>query len=517
MHVRPYMDLRNPVEVDLVRTMMIEVTDLLIAHQGSLSGEHGDGLIRSWLNRRLFGEKIYKAFCELKSAFDPTDIMNPGKIVEGPPLEENLKVSPETHWQKIDTFLDFSQEGGFELSVDLCNGNGQCRKGDGLMCPSFQATHDEYDSTRARAQALRGIIHGKLPKETLSSKEIYDVLDLCLECKGCKTECPSQVDMAKMKAETLYHHHQKEGLSLRTSLLGHMEKWLKRGSHFAGFSNWIADSKFLKQILSWIGISKKRNLPKLASQRFSEWFATKPRFQSELKVVLFNDTYTEFLYPEIGIAAVNVLEQMGFEVEIAERLCCGRPLMSKGILDEAKRKASALVDHLYTYTIKGLPIIFLEPSCLSMIQDDFSGLLGYLHEKRQAVSGSSLNFETFLLLNKEKIPPQMLEMKASILLHGHCHQKSSEGTKVFHEVFKLFPQVNLKEIPSGCCGMAGSFGYESEHHDISMKIGELKLFPAIRSADENTWILANGFSCRTQIHDGTGRSARHIAQILSSL
>lgn len=507
LHIRPYVDLRDPQECETMQTILEDVTDLVMRHGGSLSGEHGDGLVRSWLNPRLYGDQIYQAFEKVKAIFDPDHLFNPGKIVDSPPFLENLRLSPEKPIHEPQTFLDFSKEGGFALAVDLCNGNAQCRKQEGTMCPSFQATGKEYDSTRARAQTLRGIIHGQHPIEEFSGQELYNILDLCLQCKGCQSECPSQVDMAKMKAEFLHHYHKKHGISLRDRIFGHIGWINKLSSPFASLVNRIGEQSVVKKILDSIGIAKQRSLPKLTTQRFSK----RPHLSnsSGKKVVLFNDTFNEFNCPEVGVSAHKILSHMGYQVIIPPYTCCGRTLISKGILDHAQKQAQKLISVLLPYAKEEIPIIGLEPSCLLTIKDDFRGLLGYDNQDLDLVIKMCVTFDTFLA-SHDKLPFQNSDQK--IKVHGHCHQKALDGTGA---TIKTLKAVGTPiEIPTGCCGMAGSFGYEKEHYDISLKIGELKLFPEVRNTEDP--VIADGFSCRCQIEHGTGKKALHLAEFLES-
>lgn len=515
MHVRPYIDLRQPEELDLMKTMMQDIADLLLKYGGALSGEHGDGIIRSWLNPKMFGEKLYQAFLEVKAAFDPENRMNPGKIVNGQPLLENLRLDPTVKPRKIQTFLNFEREGGFELAVDLCNGNGLCRKSEKVMCPSFQASKDEYDTTRARAQALRGIINRQLPAEAMSHQDVYDVLDLCLECKGCKTECPSQVDMAKMKSEFLYHYYQKHHHPLRNYLFGYIGTLNWVGSKFPKIFNFFVRLKLTKAILSWLGIAPERPLPGLAESRFSKLHETPQASSNQSKVVLFNDTFTEFNHPEIGTAALKVLKALGVEVIIPPWTCCGRPLLSKGLLSQAKEKAAAVIAMLYPYAQKGIKIIGLEPSCILTIKDDYPNFFN--DEPTQAVIRACTTFDEFLndQLQEGKLPLKFTETEQEVKIHGHCYQKSLVGMQPSLNVLNAIPGFTVSEIPSGCCGVAGSFGYEKEHYAFSIKIGELQLFPTIRKAAEKTLIVANGMSCRSQISHGTGKRALHLAEVIA--
>lgn len=522
MHIRPYIDLRKKEELQLMKQIMEEISTLVLEAGGAMSGEHGDGLIRSWLNKKMFGDKIYQAFVELKAAFDPQNLMNPGKIVHGPSVSENLRLSPQTKIAAIPTFLDFSREGGFELAADLCNGNGLCRKSEKVMCPSFQATGDEYDTTRARAQSLRAVINGKIPQDALTSAAMLDVMDLCLECKGCKTECPSQIDMAKMKSEILFQHHQKNGLSLRSRLFGNIGRINQFASHFATLFNWVSSTRFSQFFLNWLGVAVERPLPLLANERFSDWFRKTFPKKKQKRVVLFNDTFTEFNFPEIGKAAVCLLNSLGYEVILPQWHCCGRPLISKGMLIQARKKAVDLVEQLYEFSSQGLAIVGLEPSCILSIKDDFEGLIGKSwsdgQHKIDSVVKAAITLDEFLSLHLEdgKLPLPFVEKELQVLLHGHCHQKALVGTKPSLDVLRGVKGFNVSEIDSGCCGVAGSFGYEKEHYGISMKIGELRLLPAVRASQPETLIVANGISCRSQILHGTQRRALHLAEAIAN-
>lgn len=496
MHIRPYIDLRKESELHLMVKIMEEISSLVLDHGGAMSGEHGDGMVRSWLNEKMFGKKIYQAFVDVKAAFDPENLMNPGKVVNGQPVLDNLRKSQTSY---TETFMDFSPEGGFELSADLCNGNGQCRKKEGVMCPSFQVTGMEYDTTRARAQALR---------HRGDDEALHSILDLCISCKGCKTECPSQVDMAKMKAEFLYQYQEKRGYSLRTRLFGHIGT-LYRIPFLSIFSQF----KWIKRLL---GIAPDRPLPQRSRTPFSKWLKHHPQPACSKKVVLFNDTFTEYTDPHIGQDAIKVLNAMGYEVIVPPWHCCGRPFISKGMLRQAKLKAQKLIEVLHPYVNEGLPIIGLEPSCILTFRDEFLALVGN-DQRASEIAKACVTFDEFINghLVEGKLPLQFQETKAAIMLHGHCHQKAIVGTKPTLSVLKSIPGFTVTEIQSGCCGMAGSFGYEAEHAAFSMKIGELRLFPAIRKTSADAIIVADGVSCRHQISQGTGRQALHLAEILA--
>jgi FAD/FMN-containing dehydrogenase/Fe-S oxidoreductase len=520
LHVRPYINLREESEVKLMQEMMHVISDMVLEHGGALSGEHGDGIVRTWLNKKMFGEKLYKAFKELKTAFDPLNLMNPGKIVDGQAFLENLRLEPNKPIQKIETFLDFSSEGGFELSADLCNGNGLCRKMEGTMCPSFQATENEYDSTRARAQALRSIIHSKSGSQDLSSEELHSVLDLCLQCKGCKTECPSQVDMAKMKMEALYHYQKKNGISLRNRLFGHLSDLFAWGSKFPRITNYMLSSSLMLALFKKLGVTPERKLPFVAATSFSKTLShlkMEIRKKSDRRVVLFNDTYTEFISPEIGLSAYKVLQALGYEVIVTKWQCCGRPLLSKGLLEQGKKQAEALVQQLIPYAEEGLSIVGLEPSCILTVRDDYPSLLP--KNKLDLLTKACVTFDEFISQNLENSNTvfKIKDFNCNIKYHVHCYQKNSKNAPFVEKIMHSIEGCHSDEIKSGCCGMAGSFGYEAEHYAISMKIGQLILFPTINRSVSNTVLIANGFSCRSQIEQGTDRKPIHLAQFLESI
>lgn len=493
LHIRPYVDLRDPKEALLMKEMLSDVALMVLKEGGALSGEHGDGLVRSWLNERMFGPRVYEAFVKMKLAFDPDNLMNPGKVVNGQPFLDNLRTQGEP--VKMPTFLDFSKEGGIELAADLCNGNGACRKKEGIMCPSFQATEDEFDTTRARAQTLRAVITGR----SKIDNDIQEALDLCLECKGCKRECPSQVDMAKMKAEMLYQHQEKHGYSIRSRLFGRIGRLMQLGSTWPTLFNWLGSLSFFKRA---IGITTKRELPQLAKERFSNWFNNYVQPDHTQTVALFNDTFTEFNFPEIGIAAIKVLNAIGYKVELLPWHCCGRPMISKGLLKEAKEHALKVASMLKGHST----VISLEPSCASALSDDYQGLIGETFR--------TYAFDEFLLLN---LPLPLKEVNQEILVHGHCHKKALHGMDTTMFVLRSLPGATIKEIPSGCCGVAGSFGYEEEHYDLSVKIGNLVLIPTIKNSPPDSPIIADGASCRSQIEHGTKRRALHLAELIASL
>lgn len=516
VHVRPYVDLRENQEFDNMITMMKEVADMALDFGGALSGEHGDGLLRSWLNEKMFGKRVIEAFLQVKKAFDPENRMNPGKIIaHSAPKATDMRTNPALEPAEVPTFLDFSQEGGFELAVDMCNGNAQCRKQNALMCPSFHAYHDERHSTRARAQSLRSIVNGRVPKEAFSSHDLHDVLDYCLECKGCKTECPSQVDMAKMKSEFLYQYQERHGYSFRTLLFGNIGIVNRLGSLLPSLANFIAGTSLSKKMMSLAGIAPERSLPAFSGKRFSSWLNKQEKQkESEKAVFLFVDTFTEFNCPEIGQAAYKILIALGYYVITQPWQCCGRPMLSKGMLKQAKSKAQKLVLSLHEFASKGIPIIGLEPSCILTMKDDLYSLVP--ESEAIEVSKACITIDEFLAQRVEKgefnLPFKKKELHVQV--HAHCHQKSLVGSGPTLDVLRAVEGLNVSEIDSGCCGLAGSFGYEKEHYNFSMKIAEDRLFPAIRKKAESTQVMANGMSCRSQIFHGTQRKAKHLVEVL---
>ncbi|MEN9359409.1 MAG: hypothetical protein RL095_944 [Verrucomicrobiota bacterium] len=526
IHVRPMINLRQEEDRRWMVKTMEEVTEVVREFRGSVSGEHGDGLIRSWLNPRLFGAEVDGLFRQLKHAFDPENRLNPGKIVNGPPPLENLRVDANVVRAPLETAFDWSREGGIHLALDMCNGNGECtRFNGGLMCPSFQASGDEFHSTRARAQALNAVINGGADPKELTSPRMMEILDLCVECKGCKTECPSQVDMAKLKSEVLHRHHQEHGVPARARFFADAAKSAALGSKFPRIANALIGNSFSRRLLDkYLGVSAKRSLPQLALKRASQLLPNyvpqdsldpvtgQPRHPKPV-VALFLDTFTEYYHPEIALAANKVLQGMGFVVAVPPPVCCGRPKISKGLLDEAKESARATAAVLSAWAEREVPILVLEPGCLSALIDDHLSLLPG-NAASAKISQRAISFDAFVAEHSDKLLPLLRDDSAEVLVHGHCHQKALLGTAHIATLLGKLPGLRAKEIDSGCCGMAGSFGYESEHHDFSLAIGETRLFPALRLAPQ-AQVIATGSSCRSQIADGVQRKAEHLAVFLA--
>lgn len=518
LHNRPIVNLKSETDIQKMHNIAREVRDLLIELDGTTSGEHGDGLVRSEWIESMFGSQLYQAFTEVKKAFDPEGIMNPGKIVDAPPMTENLRFGTEYNTIKVDTYFDFSSQEGFGRAIEMCNGVGACRKTlTGTMCPSFIGTREEEHSTRGRANALRSIISGTLPHTELTGERLQEVLDLCLGCKACKAECPSNVDMAKIKYEVMAHYHKANGLPLHRRLFGEIGALAPLGSMFSPLSNWTVNNTLSKWIAEKvIGVDRRRDMPTFVRPTYEQWFRKRrSRRTSNKKVVLFSDTFMNYSEPSIGKAAVEVLEACGFEVLLPEKRCCGRPLISEGMLDRAIENASYNINTLRAYADKGIPIIGCEPSCTSAITDDYVELIDTPDAKR--VAEATYSFEEFFaqLVGDSELPLEFSTEPRDILLHGHCHQRALIGIQPTVKMLSLPAEHKVTVIDSSCCGMAGAFGYEKKHYELSMNIGELRLFEAVREKPPGSFTLsAAGFSCRHQLEHGTGVQPKHPIEVL---
>jgi len=516
LHIRPVIDLKTPRGLEQVRAIADEITDLVVRFRGTLSSEHGDGRARSPYLEKLFGPRLMQAFRELKHAFDPDNRMNPGNLVAPVGITDHLRYGTQyTTWEPS-TLLDFSEQGGFAAAIEMCNGVGACRKTlEGTMCPSYMATKDEEHSTRGRANALRAALSGRLPKAEFTGRRLYEVMDLCLECKGCKAECPANVDMAKLKYEFLHHYYEANGLPLRNRLFGQIAKVNRLGSRLPALVNrlsGLAPSRWALEKIA--GIDRRRPLPSLAAETFDDWFRrhTPPAAAPRGEVVLFNDTFVTYNVPEIARAAVEVLEVAGYRAVLVDRKCCGRPLISKGMLTQAREHAAWNVAQLAPYARRGVAIVGLEPSCLLTLRDETVDLLRT--DDARAVARQSLLFEEFLV--RERGRGLALKFGANgrkALLHGHCHQKALVGTAPTVAALR-WAGFEVSEVDSGCCGMAGSFGFEREHYDVSVALGNRRLAPAVKAAPAETEIVAPGISCRQQIQHLAGRRAKHPAEVL---
>ena len=528
LHIRPILDLKRREGIATLRALEEQMSDWVLEYGGSMSAEHGDGLARSEWVEKMFGPRLVAAFTKVKAAFDPEGIMNPGKIVNAPPMDENLRYGEGYSSVSVPTFFRYDEAGGFQQAVEMCSGVGHCRKKlVGTMCPSYMASMEEQHSTRGRANALRAALNGQLPGDGLDSDELYAAMDLCLECKACKAECPSSVDMAKLKYEFLAQYHGKHGYPLRSHIFARIDQLNRWLSPFSWLVNRIvrsAPNRWLMERV--IGIDRRRRMPALAAQTFSAWFRARspgkdrsPRTDGDRgTIVFYNDTFTEYNEPEVGRAAVHLLEAAGYRVVLHEqRLCCGRPMISKGFLAQARQRAGDNVAQLATYAERGWPIVGVEPSCLLTYRDDYLDLAPDA-EAAKRVASCVFMLDEFLarhLDEDEGLGIAFTETPKRVLFHGHCHQKALLGTADTMRLLQQPASYEVTEIASGCCGMAGSFGYEREHYDISMQVGKPRLFDVIAQAEEDVEVATAGTSCRHQIADGTDRLSRHWANVLA--
>jgi Fe-S oxidoreductase len=551
LHVRPILDMRAG-GAEKMRAIAEEAGALVREYKGAFSGEHGDGLVRTeWVGWQ-FGPRLTRAFEEIKDLFDPAGIMNPGKIVRGTRMDDSalFRVRPGYRVEPLATGLDWSAwnvqadpvsgltsapgsggdpAGGFAKAVDMCNNNGHCRKFDaGTMCPSYRVTRDEQHLTRGRANTLRLALSGQLGPDALTSQELRDTLDLCVACKGCKRDCPTGVDMAKMKTEVLYQRQRRHGLAARDKLVAFLPRW----------APWAARLPFLFNLRDrlpgaarltqrWLGLSARRTLPRWRRDTFLPAAAALAPEQADL--VLLADTFNNYFEPENARAALAVLRAAGYRVhvarpaaqdsEAARPLCCGRTYLAAGLVEQARAEARRVVEACRPFVARGLPVVGLEPSCLLTLRDEF--LVMGLGEDAEKLAANAWLFEEFLAREHDAgrlaLRLRPLAHKRA-LLHGHCHQKAFGALAPVQKVLGLVPGLEVELVESSCCGMAGSFGYEEQHYDVSLRMAELALLPAVRAAGEDTLLVADGTSCRHQIADGTraqgAREALHVARVL---
>ncbi|MFI7706751.1 FAD-binding and (Fe-S)-binding domain-containing protein [Nonomuraea sp. NPDC049480] len=506
LHVRPFVDLRAPGEIGRMRTVAEEIAELAARHGGVNSSEHGDGLARSEFNRRLFGDEIYEAMRRIKRIFDPHGLLNPGKIVDAPPMTDHLRDPAMPEPRPLHTTLNFAD--GMHAAADRCMNVGVCRKDDtGVMCPSYMATREEEHSTRGRANALVKALSSADPRQAMGGDRLHGILDLCLECKACQSECPLGVDMAALKSEFLHQYQQRHGVPPRARLFGAIRTLNRLGSATAPLSNWLAGP-----LRGPLGLSRRRPLPRFRRDNLLRWFARRPTAAGTKEVILLADSFTTYTEPGVGQDAVELLERAGYRVHLAAEGCCGRSSISKGLLDRARSMAEAMVGRLAG---SDAPIVGLEPSCLLTLKDEYRALLP--GDPRVAAVAARARLVPELLAEAIDDGSLVLGDALSgrrILLHGHCHEKAVVGTGATRALLSRIPGAEVEEIDAGCCGMAGSFGFESEHYDLSMRIGGLRLFPAIAAASPDTLLAATGVSCRQQIAHGAGRHARHPVEIL---
>ena len=517
LHVRPVINMKTELGIQTFQTISQQVADLVLEFGGALSGEHGDGLVRSPFMRQMFGDDLYDAFRQIKRTFDPLGIFNPGKIVDAPPLTTNLRYGMSYKAASPNTWFDYSEYGGIAGAIEMCSGVGACRKKlAGTMCPSYMATREESDSTRGRANVLRLAISGRLDESGLGDHGVYQVLDLCLECRACKSECPVGVDMARFKSEFLADFWARHGTPMRAKALGNVHRLSVWGSRFAPLSNWIAGSGLARWLNDrLLGMDPRRALPPWKRETFAKWLNRNPRRKAAgTAVTLFNDTFTNHYDPEIGIAAVEVLEHGGCRVEIVRPGCCGRPLISQGLLEEARSHAATVVEALYPIASRGENILFCEPSCLSAVKEDAPSLLrGEQQQKARVVAKACSLFEE--LAAQLDLP--LRAGPAKILLHGHCHQKSMSLVQATTALLSRIPSCSVVDIDAGCCGMAGSFGYSKGHYDVSSTIANRRLLPAVKAMKSGEVLVAPGTSCRRQVAELAGAKAVHPATLIRSL
>ncbi|MDA1147727.1 MAG: FAD-binding protein, partial [Chloroflexi bacterium] len=525
LHIRPLVNVKTEEGLDTTEAIATEIAELVLEFGGSLSGEHGDGILRGVFTEKMFGPEITEAFRELKRTWDPQGLLNPGKIIDTPGFRENLRLGPQTVNLEVRTHLDFSAEGGLARAVELCNGQGACRKLDGGMCPSYMVTLDEEHSTRGRANLLRQALNGVLPAEELAGERIQEALDLCVECKACKSECPSGVDMAKLKYEVLTKHHEAHGLPLRSRMFGRIATMSALGSRvgpLVPIVNLVNRNPLVRLAMQRFGgIHRKRPLPALARRPFRRWFRGRSaaRVAPRGDVVFFDDTFTQYYHPEVGQAATVVLEALGYRVTLVERLgCCGRPLISKGQLGMAREWAAANIARLAPFAAAGTPIVGIEPSCLLTLRDEYPELVA-TDDARQVAASAFLLDELIAKLAEEE-PDAIAAVFAGvgggeILVHGHCHQKALVGMEATEGALRL-AGYTASTIDSACCGMAGSFGFEDEHYGISEAMARRSLVPAVDAAAADTGIAITGVSCRQQIGHFSTREPKHVVEYLAA-
>ncbi len=510
LHVRPILDLRAG-DATKMRAIAEEACAMVKQYKGAYSGEHGDGLVRSEWIAPFFGPRLTDCLAQIKAWLDPKGLMNPGKIVNPPKMDDArlFRFPPGYATKAPIPLLDWSEWGGYDKAVEMCNNNGHCRKFDaGTMCPSYRATRDEVHLTRGRANTLRLALSGQLGPN--ADADVKQALDLCVSCKGCKRECPTGVDMARMKLEFLAQYKARHGLTLRDRAVAWLPRYAPWAARLAPAANLA--SRWLRPAL---GFSRQRELPAWRSNYFVDRVRSK---RGGREVVLLVDTFNRYFEPENARAAVRVLEAAGYRVHVAQPqfgerpLCCGRTFLSVGLVQEARREAQRMIDALAPWVANGVPIVGLEPSCLYTLRDEYTVLL----PGTKALAANAFMFEEFLAREAQagrlQLPLKPLEQDA--LLHGHCHQKAFGAMGAVERVLALVPGLKVSSIESSCCGMAGSFGYEAEHYEVSLKMAELSLLPTVRRAGAETLIVADGTSCRHQIADGTERRALHVARVL---
>lgn len=527
LHLRPILDLKKKEDRVLFRTIATETAELVKKYNGSLSGEHGDGRVRGEFIPMMVGEKNYQLLRRLKYTFDPDGIFNPGKIVDTPPMDTSLRYEENQETRQFDTVFNFDKDEGILRAAEKCNGSGDCRKlpgSGGTMCPSYMATGNEKDTTRARANILRDFLTNSAEVNKFNHQEIYEVMDLCLSCKGCTSECPSNVDIPTLKAEFLHQYYKSNGVPLRTKAIANIGQLSKLAMLFPALSNFGLSNKFTASVMKKIlRIAPQRSMPLYYKQTLLDWYRKNPKAYEvngdrKGKVYFFFDEFTNFNDVEIGIKAIRLLARLGYEVAAINHVDSGRAHLSKGLLEPAQQLAKENVRIFKTWVNKDVPLVGLEPSAILTFRDEYPRLV----DKSEVEAAKNLGKYCFIIdefiaqeIQKGNISAsQFTKESKTIKLHGHCHQKALSSVDYSAWVCGLPENYNVEVIPSGCCGMAGSFGYEEEHFEVSMKVGELVLFPAVRNAAPETIIAAPGTSCRHQIKDGTHKQAKHPVEVL---
>jgi FAD/FMN-containing dehydrogenase/Fe-S oxidoreductase len=521
LHLRPILNLKDSDDIQFFRKITTDVAQLTKKYNGSFSGEHGDGIVRAEFLPFLIGENNYELLKRIKFAFDPQGILNPGKIVDAFKMDESLRYVPNRKEPEIHTIIDFNDSEGILRLAEKCNGSGDCRKTEhvaGVMCPSYHATKNEKDTTRARANALREVLTNNDAVNRFDSADLKEVFDLCISCKACATECPSNVDIATAKAEFLYQYQKINGVSRSTKFFGKSSYYQKKAYPFRGIYNTLTSHKFTsKYIKRWSGIAEKRSIPKISSITLNKRsLSTVNKVGAKTLIYLFVDEFSHYLDGEIAVDAYELLLGLGYNVVVIDSLDSCRALISKGFLEEAKRQVNTNIDFLKDKISEDHPLLGIEPSAILGFRDEFPRLADDIVSAKH-IGRHSYLIEEFLASEIKKgmiTSSQFTSKEKNIKIHVHCHQKALSDQKVTFDMLNLPENYKPTIIPSGCCGMAGSFGYEKEHYEVSMKIGELKLFPAVRKAENSTIIAANGTSCRHQIKDGTQRDALHPVTIL---
>ncbi|HMT52707.1 MAG TPA: FAD-linked oxidase C-terminal domain-containing protein [Saprospiraceae bacterium] len=513
LHVRPSLDMTSQSDIDLMKIISDDVFHLVKKYKGAWSGEHGDGRNRGPRLKDFFGDEVYQCLKDVKAIFDPKYLLNPGVIIDVPPMDQHLRYGADYSDNTYDFVYKYRKDHSFGALVHNCSGVGACRNHvGGTMCPSFKATSNEADSTRGRANALRLAISGQLGFDGLTDPKVLDTLDLCLSCKACKSECPSNVDMAKLKSEVLQKKYDEGKITLREKAINaNVDMVSKIAGWKAPFVNFVQGTSIFKYVAEKVlKVDRRRTLPSYTTETLESWYKKHYKSQGNTqKVALFADTYINYHEPQVGKAAIKLLTDCGYEVILASVGCCQRPRISNGFLKEAKTEGTAVAEKLLPYIKQGMKIVVCEPSCTSALIDDLPDLIEDINLSN-ALKSNVMAMDVFLAdaLASGQLKGKFVAKADHILLHGHCHQKASFGTSGMKDIYQT-GTAKCNEPDSGCCGMAGSFGYEVEHYDVSKKISELVLIPAIKAAGNETLVVANGFSCRHQIHDFAGKKAVH--------